>query len=234
MTKNENLTFTHARIDGRVRSVWSDGSVLPPVIRGGDHGEEGRDGGGSGTDTGAGDSGYKPPASQAELDRIIAARIARVKAEPPADYAELVEAKKRLDAIEAENATELQKAQKAVESKDAEIATLKAELDSYKAKERADNARRQIESAAKDLVADPALVARLLIAENAVTIDDAGQVTDAETAVKALIEQSPNLAKTPGSTSFGAGGSGSADSTAGKGSAEAGRSRYKERHGIKS
>lgn len=53
---------------------------------------------------------YTPPATQADLDRIIGERLARVRTAPPADYDDLKAAKAELDRIQAESASEIDRA----------------------------------------------------------------------------------------------------------------------------
>lgn len=57
-----------------------------------------------------GGSSYTPPATQADLDRIIGERVARVKAAPPADYGDLQAAAARLADLEAQNASDIDRA----------------------------------------------------------------------------------------------------------------------------
>lgn len=191
------LGFYHTRIDGRLRAVWDDGTVTPPVVRGGDEGEEGNPAAGE-------NGGFKPPSSQSELDRIIQARVDRVKATPPADYDDLKAKAARLDEIDAANATELEKAQQRAEA--AEAAAANATANANKIAKRA----AIIAAASTAKAVDPAMVADLLATNDAVTIDDAGQVTGADTAVKALLEEKTFLV----------GGTGSVDQGQGRGRGE--------------
>jgi len=218
------LGFVHTRIDGRLRAVWDDGSVTLPVIRGGDEGEE---------------NNPSPPAekvfTQDDVNRIVAERVARTKTEPPADYAELQDKAKQFDEIQAANATDLDKATKRGDDLATENETLKKQVAEHESADRERNAREQIKKAAKDLAIDAEVVADLLLAKDAVTIDDAGQVTDAETAVKQLLESTPALAKpTTGKPAFGAGAGRSAASATDKGSVASGRDRWEQRHARKS
>lgn len=212
------LGFTHTRIDGRLRAVWPDGTVTPPIIRGGDEGEE------------SNPAANEKTFTQADLDRIVQERLARVKAEPPADYDDLKKAAERLAEIEAANATDIERAQKAAQDAAAEAEQLRQRVATFEAQELTRKQREQIIAAAKDTASDPEVVADLLLARNAVTLDDAGQVTDADTAVKALLDATPSLAKAPAAPQrMGAGvGRGSG---ADVGSVSSGRERYLERHG---
>ncbi len=75
-----------------------------------------------------GESGnYTPPATQAELDRIIAARISRER-EKYADYDDLRSKAERLAEIENANKTEAEKAAE-------QLAALQAEVAAYKTRE---------------------------------------------------------------------------------------------------
>lgn len=80
------------------------------------------------TEPAAGASGYTPPATQADLDRIISERLSRAKAAPPADYDDLKSKAKRLDELEAANASELDKAVKKARDEGSSEATAKANV----------------------------------------------------------------------------------------------------------
>lgn len=62
------------------------------------------------TEPAAGTAAYTPPATQADLDRIITERLSRAKTAPPADYDDLKQKAQRLDELEAANASDLDKA----------------------------------------------------------------------------------------------------------------------------
>jgi hypothetical protein len=68
-----------------------------------------------------GQSGFTPPASQADLDRIIADRLSRERAKF-ADYDDLRAKAEQLDAIEEANKTEAQKQADALAAAQAKIA----------------------------------------------------------------------------------------------------------------
>lgn len=131
--------------------------------------------------------------TQADVDRIVQDRLGRVKPEPPADYAELQAAKKRLDELETAGKTEVERAT-------AQITTLTSERDAaHAARDQAitdaKNERLRaaiVSEAAKQKAVDPDDVFALL-PKDAVTIGDDGQVTGAEGAVKALLEAKPHL-----------------------------------------
>lgn len=115
----------------------------------------------------AAESDYTPPATQAELDKIIQNRIARTEAKY-ADYGDLKAAKSELDEIKKANQTEAEKAaeeleslRKAVAERDEKIA--KAEFDAVRASVASDKGvpaahlsgttKEELESSADELIA---------------------------------------------------------------------------------
>lgn len=87
-------------------------------------------GGGAATTTApaAGGAEYTPPATQADLDRIITDRLSRAKSAAPADYDDLKQKAKRLDEIEAANASDLDKAVKKAREEGSSEATARANV----------------------------------------------------------------------------------------------------------
>lgn len=77
--------------------------------------------------------------TQEEVSKLIEKRLARAKAEPPADYEELKEKAARLDEIEESAKTDLEKANERAAKAEAEVAEYKA----------AENRRRWTESVSK-------------------------------------------------------------------------------------
>jgi hypothetical protein len=76
---------------------------------------------------GGGESGtYTPPASQADLDRIIADRLSRERGKY-ADYEELKNKASKFDEVEAANQTELQKATARAEAAEQKAAEFEQE-----------------------------------------------------------------------------------------------------------
>lgn len=135
---------------------------------------------------------FRPINSQDEFDAAISSRLARERAKFPSDdeLKKLREAAKRLDEIEQENQTELQREQ-----------TLRAETETERDSLRAENLQlknhKAIADAAAGQVQDLGAAVTLILANPetyAVTLDDAGQVTNAESAVKTLLEKAPYLA----------------------------------------
>lgn len=127
--------------------------------------------------------------SQEDVDRIVQDRIARVKTEPPADYADLQAAAQKLADLEAANKTDLEKAQARADTAEAAATT---------ATERAERILREaslVSAAATAGAVDPETVALLLAASDAVTVTD-GKVTGAADAVKQLLEDKPFLKTT--------------------------------------
>lgn len=162
---------------------------------GGGTGGEG-DGDGSGGDGSGGDGGGDggdPPKSftQADVDRIVQERLSRAKLRPPTDYEDLKAKAAKLDELEAANKTELERAQEA----------------QRKADERAEAAERRSQEisrrhaiereAAKQKAADPDDVFAVLQTSakyrDMVTMDDDGQVTGVEDAIKAILTDKPHL-----------------------------------------
>lgn len=81
----------------------------------------------TGADTGGGSGNYTPPATQAELDRIIADRLSRERSKY-ADYEDLQAKAQRLAEIEEANKTEAEKAAE-------QLATLQAKVAEYETRE---------------------------------------------------------------------------------------------------
>lgn len=131
--------------------------------------------------------------SQAELDAIIEARVARAK---PKDYDELVALRDKVKAGEEAEKSELQK------EKDA-----RAE-DNRKASERVSKAdaalirAELLTEATAQKAADPSIVVALL--QGALTVDDDGNVVGAKDAVKALLKEKPILVAGTSQSSGGA------------------------------
>lgn len=94
------------------------------------------------------DKGFEAITSQEALDRIIQSRIARVKAQPPADYDELKTAKAELEQIKESQKTEDQKRAERIEQ-------LERELNGFKQRE-------QVTTWAAEIVKDSAIPASAL------------------------------------------------------------------------
>ena len=136
-----------------------------------------------------------PPAgektfTQADLDRIVAERLARAKAQPPADYDQLKAQAAELEALKASQLSEQEKLQKRAEA---------AEKAAQDAQDRANNALRRaavVAAAQRAGAIDPDAVIALLD-PSAVTIGDDGQVTGVDEAVKALLDSKQYLVGKP-------------------------------------
>lgn len=72
-------------------------------------------------------SGYTPPATQADFDRIISERVTRERAKY-ADHADLKTKAAKFDALEAANLTESEKTANRLAAADAEVATVPAKV----------------------------------------------------------------------------------------------------------
>lgn len=123
--------------------------------------------------------------TQAEVDRIVEDRLARERAKY-SDYGDLKTKAESFDALEEQGKTDLERAQEAQRS---------AEEQAKTASERASTIARRsaiIAEAAKANAIDPEEVVALLPTDS-VTVDDDGQVTGAEQAVKSLLERKQHL-----------------------------------------
>jgi hypothetical protein len=142
--------------------------------------------GGEGGDGGSGGGQAEKTFTQADVDRIVQDRLARAKSAPPADYEDLKAKAAKFDELDAANKSELEKAQEAAR---------KATEERAKAVERANAALRRgavTAAAVKAGAVDPDAVLAL-IAQDAVTVGDDGQVTGAEEAVTSLLKDKPYL-----------------------------------------
>lgn len=128
--------------------------------------------------------------TQADVDRIVQERVARVKATPPEDYEDLKAAKARLDEIEASNKSDLEKAQE-------RAATL--EREKAAAEERAQrtltNSAIVAEAAKRGIDTD---IAVAMIDRSSIEFDSDGAPTNIATAMDSLLEAKPSLAETEG------------------------------------
>lgn len=164
----------------------------------------------SGAGTGAGAPAGDPPnppeppkpvtfESQEALDRMIADRLRRAV---PADYADLQELKKKVDAEEEAKKTEQQKAEDA--RKEAEK---KAREREQRANVKLIRAEVLAEAAAQNAL-DGDIVAQLLQGSKDIKVDDEGEVIGAKEAVAALLASKPVLVKgKPGASGAEFGGS---------------------------
>lgn len=155
------------------------------------------DTGSTGDQTGSADTART--FSQADVDRIVQERVARVKSEPPKDYEELKAAKAKLEEIEAANQSELEKAQKAA-------ADAQAERDKVLADAKETRLRSAIlaEAAKADRkVVDPNAVVAL-IDRNTLTLDDEGNPTNIAEAMDELLTAKPYLVAQNGGARGGA------------------------------
>lgn len=150
-------------------------------------GEGGAGGAGGGEGGGAGGSGntYTPPATQADLDRLVSDRLARER-QKYADHEQFKASHEELQKLKDGQKSEVERltAERDKATKDAQAAA-----------DRAKQSLRQaavIAEAAKAGAVDPQAVAALLPAD-AVTVADDGTVSGAESAVKTLLEEKSYL-----------------------------------------
>lgn len=127
--------------------------------------------------------------TQAELDRIVQDRVARVKREAPADYEELKAKAAQLEELETAKLSELEQEKKARE---------KAEKQAAEAMKRANERLLQAEILAEATAQQAIRPEHLhrLIDTDTVTIGDDGQVTGVQDAVKAFLEANPEYVGT--------------------------------------
>lgn len=144
---------------------------------------------------------FKPVTSQEQFDRMVQERIARER-QKFADYEELKAKAAKLDELEQQNATELERAQKAAAEAQAAYERLQTE-----ARETRLRAAIIAEAAKPDRkVVDPDAVVSL-IDRSALEIDDAGVPTNIAEAMDSLLATKPYLvaqAPTRGSADQGA------------------------------
>lgn len=88
---------------------------------------QGTNEGGTDQGVGGGDSGYTPPATQADLDRIIGERLGRERSKF-ADYDDLKSKAEQFQAIEDEQKTEYQRLQESLEAERNRAAELEQSL----------------------------------------------------------------------------------------------------------
>lgn len=195
MTIVDILDTTPARltIAGMKYWRWPDGTTAP-IISGGD---------GDPDPDPAPDDDFTPITSQAEFDRMIQDRIRRAtQGALPKDELDALRSKaKKFDDLEAESQTELEKERTQRETAEVERTRLLNENKQIKIEA-------AIIAASAGKVQDAGVAATLILAEPSkyvVTIDDAGQVTGADTAVTTLIEAKKFLAASPGSVDQGQG-----------------------------
>jgi hypothetical protein len=172
--------------NGRLLWRFANGKTLPLIRGGADDGEEKK-------------------FSQADMDRAIQERIARVKTEPPADYDALKQAKVELDRLKADADAEATKKLTADEATARRIADLEEKVTASAAavtKAQADalvEKRRSaiVAAAATNKATNADQVAALLDLEakhkDAVIIGDDGRVTGADEAVKAFLTDNPHF-----------------------------------------
>lgn len=134
-----------------------------------------------------GDPGFHAPRDQAEFDRMIGERLARERSKFDG-YDDFRAKAEQFDALEEQNKTELQRATEAATAADQRATLAEWRL--------VDQAIRNavVAEAAKANAIDPDEIVTLLDVD-ALTIDDAGMVTGADTAVANLLERKPHLVR---------------------------------------
>lgn len=175
--------------DGRLAWQFDDGTIVRYVGGGADDGDEKK-------------------FTQAEVDKLIQDRVARVKAEPPADYAQLKSDATELATLKATAAADAAAKLTEAEATAARIAALEANVTkSNEAMEAAQAAalvekKRSafISTAVPAKIVNPAQAWSLLsqAQKDAVTIGDDGQVTGAAEVAAKFAEDNPHFVGTDG------------------------------------
>lgn len=124
--------------------------------------------------------------TQAELDAILKQRLARAV---PADYEDLKTKAGKLDALEAGQKTELDKAIERANRAEAKTSQVEANANS-----KLKRAAIMVE-AAKQNSSDAEVVVALLVSSEDITVDKEGNVEGVEAAVKKLLKDKPILGK---------------------------------------
>ena len=135
--------------------------------------------------------------TQADVDRIIAERIARAKSAPPADYDDLKKAAAELADLKAAQLSDQEKLAKRAEEAEAKAAAAEARANAAALRSAI------VAEASRAGAVDPDAVAALLD-KSAVTVGDDGQVTGVAEAVASLLATKQYLVGKP--TSPGSGG----------------------------
>ena len=126
--------------------------------------------------------------SQEDVDRVVATRLARERAKF-ADYTELQQKAEKLDQLEEQQKTELERAQSAAEEAEAKAAAAEKRAESVLVRGAV------IAEAARQGAVDPETVHALLDTAE-LTIGNDDQVAGVEDAVKALLDSKPFLVGT--------------------------------------
>lgn len=186
--------MTHAQMTTRARRWFA----LDAHDEGeaGDSGDSGQDG--AGDDGGPGDGGGEDRTfTQAELDRIVQERLAREK-QKYSDYDEVKSKAERLDELEAEQQSDLEKAQ-------TEAERLRQENEQLKQQEAASRRRRALERAAAEAKFHDPADAAAQIDQDRLEVDDDGNVTNAGELVADLAERKQYLVRTDDGAGGGSG-----------------------------
>lgn len=131
---------------------------------------------------------FQPITSQEQFDRMIQERIARVRATPPADYAELQAAAAKLAELEAEGLSELEKERAKREAAEKRAADLEAS-----GRETRLRAAIISEAAKPDRrIIDPEAVV-LMLDRSGLELDTDGNPTNIAKAMDSLLEARPYL-----------------------------------------
>lgn len=169
---------------GRLAWQHDDGTIRPYIGGGADDGDEKK-------------------FTQADVEKLIQERVARVKAEPPADYdklkadsAELATLKTAAETEKAKNRTEAEATAARIAALEASVAASTEAVNAAKADALEEKRRSAVVAAAAAAkVVKPEQVLALL-PKDAVTIGDDGQVTGAVEAVTKFVTENPHFVGT--------------------------------------
>lgn len=166
----------------------------------GGEGEGAGGGGEGGNDGGGGDESF----TQADVDRIVQERLARER-QKYSDYDDVKAKAERYDELEAEQQSDLEKAEREAEQ-------LRQENEQLKQQQTSSRRRRALERAAAEAKFHDPADAAAQIDEDLLEVDEDGNVTNAEALVSDLAERKQYLVR---SDDGGSGGSGPGDGDGG-------------------
>lgn len=172
-------------IDNGFAYLWNGRAI--PIIRGGDETPEEKEA--REKAEAAAEAARDKTFSQADVDRIVQERVARVKTDPPADYEELKAAADELAKIKEADKTDLEKERTARETAERE----RDEARTAAKETRLNSAILAEASKADRKVVDPEAVLQLLD-RSKLEIDDAGNPTNIAEAMDSLLAEKKYLA----------------------------------------
>lgn len=173
-------------IDNGFAYLWN-GRVIP-IIRGGDETPEEKAARET-AEAAAAEAAKDKTFTQADVDRIVQERVARVKTDPPADYDDLKSKAAEFDKLQEANKSDLEKERTARETAERE----RDEARTAAKETRLNSAILAEASKADRKVVDPEAVLQLLD-RSKLEIDDAGNPTNIAEAMDSLLAEKKYLA----------------------------------------